>query len=154
MAIKLKKVLIKESHDLIFTAERTTFINSAPQKVEKDSKEVDAVVAMLKDKLVEEQFKPDQVRALIEELRTKHQELLTKINAIAEEEELAMLPADSRPVEGAAGSVESATPAEIKAPKVIATDSDGVEYISEADADMLESVRSSNAGSAGQAATL
>ena len=151
--MKLKKVLIKEAHDLIFTAERTTFINSAPHKVEKDSKEVDAVIAMLKEKLVEEQFKPDQVRALIEELRIKHTELLTKINAIAEEEERAMAHADSRPVAAATSTANSATPAELRVPKVIATDADGVEYISEADADMLESVRASNAGSAGQAAT-
>lgn len=95
LAGKIKKVLVKEAHDAIFAAERTTFINQASHKVEKESKEIDAVSVMLKDKLVEEPFNNDQVRYFIDELRIKHKDLLEKVNAAVAEEEAASTRVDA-----------------------------------------------------------
>lgn len=89
LAGKIRKILVKEAHDTIFAAERTTFINQASHRVEKESKEIDAVSVMLKDKLIEEPFNNDQVRYFIDELRIKHKDLLEKVNAAVAEEEAA-----------------------------------------------------------------
>ena len=94
VADKANKVLLKEAHDLLFAAEKTTLTNLTSPLTDQETKDVEDSLSVLKDILLDKTLRPSSVRGAVDTLRGKHKILEQKVEtlrleSVAEEERMA-----------------------------------------------------------------
>lgn len=70
---------MKEAHEAIFSAEQSTIWGAASGKYSSEIQEVEAKVTSLKDKILQPSWKKNEMKTLIEDLKTAHAKLNGKI---------------------------------------------------------------------------
>lgn len=82
---------MKEAHEAIFSAERTTLANVGSPKYQPEVKDVEAKVSTLKNKIVQPTWHRNELKDLIEDLKTAHAKLNGKVGDEQREVEAAKL---------------------------------------------------------------